>query len=72
MRTIVSSKIIRALEIIRVKNLILEDSHLLKFYEINIYQVMIFSLYTVYNKQEMIKTDNLIREKTQELLQVLE
>ena len=41
----VSSKIIRALEIIRVKNL-----YLMQFYEINICQVMIFRLYTVYNK----------------------
>ena len=40
----VHSKIIRALEIIRVKTLIPKQ-----FSEINFYQVMIFKLYTVYN-----------------------
>ena len=44
---IVSSKIIRALAIIHVKN-----SYLMKFYEINIYQITIFRLYTFYNKHD--------------------
>ena len=61
------SKIIRTLEIIRVKH-----SYLMQFYEISIYQVIIFRLYTVYNKHKMMKIDNQIREKSQELSQVLE
>ena len=44
----------------------------MQFYETNIYQVMIFNLYTVYNKHEMIKTGNQDREKLQVLSQVLE
>ena len=55
----VGSKIIRALEIIRVKNF--------TFYEMNTHQVMRFRLYTVYNKHEMIKTVNPTREKLQVL-----
>ena len=42
------------------------------FYEINISQVMIFRLYTVYKKHEMIKIGNQTREKLQILSQVLE
>ena len=38
----------------------------------NICQVMIFKLYTVYNKHEMIKIDGQTREKSQVLSQVLE
>ena len=44
----------------------------MKFYEINICQVMTFRLYTVYNKHEMIKTGNQTRKKSQVLSQVLE
>ena len=44
----------------------------MQFYEINIYQVMIFRLYTVYNKHEMIKIGNQTAEKSQVLSQVLE
>ena len=43
----------------------------MQFYEINIYQVMIIRLYTVYNKHETIKIYNQTREKSQELSQVL-
>ena len=42
------------------------------FYEINICQVMIFRLYTVYNKHEMIKIGSQIRENLLVLSQVLE
>ena len=49
----VDSKIIRALEIVRVKN-----SYLMQFYEKNIYEVIIFRLHIVYNKHEIIKTVN--------------
>ena len=41
----VSSKIIRTLEI----------SHLVQFYAINIYEIMTFRHYTVFNKLEVIK-----------------
>ena len=44
----------------------------MQFYEINICQIMNFGLYTVYNKCEVIKTDNQTREKSQVLSQVLE
>ena len=44
----------------------------MQFYEINICQVMIIRVHTVYNKQEMIKIDNQIREKFQVLPQMLE
>ena len=63
----VGSKIIRALEIVRVKN-----SYLMQFYEIKVRQFTIFSLHIVYNKHEMIKIGNQIREKLQALSQVLE
>ena len=46
----VGSKIIRALEIIRVKN-----SYLMVFFEKNVCQVMNLRLYIVYNKNELIK-----------------
>ena len=39
----------------------------MKFYEMNICQVMIFRLYTVYNKYEVIKIGNQTREKLQVL-----
>ena len=63
----VDSKIILALEIVRVKKL-----SLMQFYEINISQIMIFRLYSVYDKHETIKIGNQIREKSQILSQVLE
>ena len=44
----------------------------MQFYEKNIYQVIIFRLHTVYNKHEIIKTVNQIKEKWQVLSQVLE
>ena len=44
----------------------------MQFYETFICQVMIFSVYTVYDKLEMIKIDNETREKSQILSQVLE
>ena len=64
----VGSKITQALEIIHVKN-----AYIMQFNEINICQVMILRLDTVYNKQEMmIIIGNQIREKWQILSQVLE
>ena len=53
----VDSKIIRALEIIHTKN-----SYLMQFCGINIYEIMIFRLYTIYNKHVMIKIGNQTRE----------
>ena len=44
----------------------------MQFCEINISQIMIFRLYAVYNKYEMIKIDSQTREKSQVLSQVLE
>ena len=44
----------------------------MQFYEINIEKIMIFRLYTVYNKHEMIKIDNQTREKSQVLSQMHE
>ena len=44
----------------------------MQFYEINVSQVMIFRLYTVYNKHEMIEIGNQIKEKSQILSQMLE
>ena len=35
----------------------------MQFYKINICQIMIFRLYAVYNKHEMIKIGNQTREK---------
>ena len=64
----VGSKIIRALEIIRVKKLILN----IQFYEINICQIRIFRLYTVHNTHERIKISRQTREKSKVLSQVLE
>ena len=49
-----------------------KNLNLMLFYEVNICQIMIFGLSTVYNKHEMIKITNRIREKSQALLQVLE
>ena len=44
----------------------------MEFYEINICEVMIFSLYTIYNKHEMTKIGSQNREKSQVLPQLLE
>ena len=44
----------------------------MQLYEINIYQVMIFGLYAMYNKHNMIEIGNQTREKLQVLTQVLE
>ena len=49
----VGIKIIRALEKIHVQN-----SYLMLFYEMRIRHIMIFRLYTVYNKHDMIKIGN--------------
>ena len=43
----------------------------MQFYEIIIYQTVIYRLYTDYNKHEIIKIGNQIREKSQVLSQVL-
>ena len=43
----------------------------MQFYEINIYQVVIFRLYTIYNKHQMIEIVNETREKSQILSQVI-
>ena len=45
--------------------------YLMQFYEINVYQVIIFKLYIFYNKHEMIKICNHTREKLQVISQVL-
>ena len=44
----------------------------MQFYEKSIRQIMIFGLYTVNNKHEIIRIGNQIREKSQVLPQVLE
>ena len=44
----------------------------MQFYEVNIYQIMIFKLYTVHNKHEMIKIGYKTKEKSQVLSQALE
>ena len=44
----------------------------MQFYEINICQIIIFRLYTVRNKHQMIKIGNQIREKLQVLSEVAE
>ena len=49
-----------------------ENSYLKQFYEINISEIMIFRLYTIFNKNEMIKIDSQTRENLQILSQVLE
>ena len=46
--------------------------YLIQFYEKNIRQDMIFRIYAVYNKHEMIKNRNQTREKSQVLPQVFE
>ena len=63
----VGSKIIRAFGIVRIKILIPKAVFWNKYLS-----VMIFRLYTVFNKHEMIKISNQIREKSQVLSQVLE
>ena len=49
-----------------------EKSYLIQFYEINICEVMIFRLYIIYNKHEMIKIGNQAIEKWQVLSQILD
>ena len=44
----------------------------MQFYEINIFQAMIFGLYTVYNKHDVTVIGNQTIEKSQILSQVLE
>ena len=44
------------------------NSNLMQFYEINVCQIMIFGLFAVYKRHEMIKIGSQTREK----LQVLE
>ena len=44
----------------------------MQFYEIIIYQAMIFRLHTFYKKHDMMKIGNLIREKLQVISQVFE
>ena len=44
----------------------------MQFYEQNIYQVMIFKLYTIYNKHEVIKIGGQTWEKLEVLAQVFE
>ena len=61
----IGSKIIQEFEIILVKKLI--PNAVL----INICQIMIFRLYTVYNKHEMIKIGNQTTENSQALSQRL-
>ena len=56
------NKIIRALEVIRVK-----ISYLMLLYEINISQATLFIKSTVYRKHELIKTCNQNRENLQML-----
>ena len=63
----VASKILQVLEIICAKKLI--SNAILRN---NICQVMVFRLYTVYNKHQMIKIDNKKTEKSQVLSQGLE
>ena len=49
-----------------------KNLYIMQFYKINICGVMIFRLYTVYMKHEMIKIVNQTKEKSQILSQVLE
>ena len=42
----------------------------MQFYENNIYEVLKFKLYAVYNKQKIIKIGNQIKEKSQVISQV--
>ena len=44
----------------------------MQFYEINISQIMIFLLYIVYNMHDKDKNCDQIREKLEELPQILE
>ena len=44
----------------------------MQFNEINIYQATTFRLHTVYNKHDMTKIRNQIREKSQILSQMIE
>ena len=64
------TKIIGALETIRVKKFI--PNAILRNIFFFVFKFMIFRLYSVYNKNEMIKIGNQTREKSQVLSQVLE
>ena len=55
-----------------LRQLVTENSYLIQFYEINICKIMIFRLYTVYKKHEMIKIGSHASEKSQVFLRVLE
>ena len=44
----------------------------MQFYEINIFQIMTFKFYAVYNKHEKVKIDNQTRKNLQVLSQLLE
>ena len=44
----------------------------MQFEEMNIYQVMIFRLYTLYNKHEILKIDNQTRKKLQAIFHMFE
>ena len=46
--------------------------YLMQFYELNISEIVIFRLYTVYNMHVMTKIGNVVREKLQALSQELE
>ena len=50
----------------------LENSYLMQIYGINISQVMMLRLYTVYNMYEIVKIVNQTKGKSQVLSQVLE
>ena len=54
-----------------LEHFVSKNSYLMQFYEINICQVIILRLYTVYNKHEMIKIGKQTREKSQILSQGL-
>ena len=43
----------------------------MQFYEKNIYQVLIFRLHGIYNKHEIVKTVNQMKENSQVLSQAL-
>ena len=44
----------------------------MQFYEINICQIIIFRIYTIYNTHQMIEIGNQTRGKSQALAEVLE
>ena len=50
-----------------LRKLVSKTSYLLQFFEINICEITIFRLYTVYSKHEIIKIGNQTVEKSQVL-----